>query len=150
MFCAEGRQRDGEAQVAQGCDLVEATSLGDIVFRGQQANHEQPQDGGGHREGGARKFKKCGEKSWLHGPTDRYSASNSTTELVQGHTFRASGGAIRGSNIARANTLQTTRRFWRYCRPTGSYVSLCVFTFDVRGHLILCLPEKRTRAISLV
>jgi hypothetical protein len=22
-----------------------------------------------------------------------------------------------------------------YCRPTGSYVSLCVFTFDVRGHL---------------
>src|SRR6267154_1864045 len=99
MFCAEGRQRDGEAQVGQGCDLVEATSLGDIVFRGQQANHEQRQDGGGHREGG--------EKSWLHGPTDRYSASNSTTELVQGHTFRASGEAIRGSNIARANTLQT-------------------------------------------
>src|SRR5260370_25418909 len=92
MFCAEGRQRDGEAQVGQGCDLVEATSLGDIVFRGQQANHEQRQDGGGHREGRARKFKKCGEKSWLHGPTDRYSASNSATELVQGHISRQRRG----------------------------------------------------------
>src|SRR6267154_3287001 len=90
MFCAERRQRDGEAQVGQGYDLVEATSLGQIVFRGQQANHEQRQDGGRHREGGAREFKECGEKSWLHGCPDRYSASNSTTEFVQGHTFRAS------------------------------------------------------------
>jgi hypothetical protein len=68
MFCAEGRQRDGEAQVGQGYDLVEATSLGDIVFRGQQANHEQRQGSGGHREGGAGEFKECGENSWLHGP----------------------------------------------------------------------------------
>jgi len=36
MFCAEGRQRDGEAQVGQGYHLVDATSLGDIVLRGQQ------------------------------------------------------------------------------------------------------------------
>ncbi|HEX3544182.1 MAG TPA: hypothetical protein VHT31_06620 [Candidatus Acidoferrum sp.] len=70
MFCAEGHQRDSEAQVSHGYDLVEAMSLGDIMFRGQRAGHEQRQDGGGHRDGCARKFKKCGEKSWLHGPTD--------------------------------------------------------------------------------
>ncbi len=49
MFCAERRQRDGEAQVGQGYDLVDATSLGDITFRGKQADHEQRQNGGGHR-----------------------------------------------------------------------------------------------------
>src|SRR5882724_1168069 len=90
MFCAERRQRDGEAQVGQGYDFVEATSLGHIVFRGQQANHEQRQGGGGHREGGAREFKECGEKSWLHGCPDRYCASHSTTEFVQRCTFRYS------------------------------------------------------------
>src|SRR6267154_4214300 len=90
MFCAERRQRDGEAQVGQGYDLVEATRLGHLVFRGQQGNHEHRQAGTGHREGGAREFKECGEKSWLHEPTHRYNASNSTTEFVQGHTFRAS------------------------------------------------------------
>src|ERR1700731_4236001 len=37
-------------------------------------------------------------------------------QIVQGRTFRASGEAIRGSNIAHANTVQATRRFWRYCR----------------------------------
>src|ERR1700687_3461110 len=92
MFCAEGRQRGGEAQVGQGYDLVEATSLGDIVFRGQQGNHEQRQDGGGHREGGARKLKKCGEKSWGHGPTDRDSASNSTTDSSRPHFSRQRRG----------------------------------------------------------
>ena len=35
MFCAEDRQRDGEAQVGQGYDLVDAASLGNIVLRGQ-------------------------------------------------------------------------------------------------------------------
>src|SRR4029077_13580872 len=45
---------------------------------------------------------------------NRYSASNSTTKLVQGRTFRARGKAISGSHIARANTLQAARRFWRY------------------------------------
>src|SRR6266403_2651967 len=120
--CSAPKAANGMAKhkLVRAAILSRPRGLGDIVFRGQQANHKQRQDGGGHREGGARKFKKCGEKSWLHGPTDRYSASNSTTELVQGHTFRASGEAIRGSNIARANTLQTTRRFWRYCRQTRS------------------------------
>ena len=66
MFCAERGQRDGETQVGQGYDLVDATSLGDIVFRGKQADHEQRQNGGGHGEGDGREFKKCGEKSWLH------------------------------------------------------------------------------------
>src|SRR5712675_2259510 len=112
MFCAEGRQRDGEAQVGQGCDLVEATSLDDIVFRGQQANHEQRQDRGGHREGGARKFEKCGEKSWLHGPTDRYSASNSTTNSSRPYFSRRRRGHPWEQY---SNRLQTTRRFWRYC-----------------------------------
>src|ERR1700720_4654984 len=104
MFCAEGRQRDGEAQVAQGCDLVEATSLGHIVFRGQQANHEQRQDGGGHREGGAREFQECGEKSWLHGCPDRYSASNSTTGLVSRPHFSRQPRASPWEQ----NTLQAT------------------------------------------
>src|SRR5882757_9898081 len=70
MFCAERGQRDGETQVGQGDDLVDATSLGDIAFRGKQADHEQYQNGGGHGEGGEREFKKRGEKSWLHGPLD--------------------------------------------------------------------------------
>jgi hypothetical protein len=80
--CSAPNAANGMAKhkVGQGDDRVEATSLGHIVFRGQQGNHEQHQDGGGHREGGAREFKECGEKSWLHGCPDRYSASNSTTE----------------------------------------------------------------------
>jgi hypothetical protein len=41
MFCAEDRQRDGEAQVGQGYDLVDAASPGNIVLRRQQANHKQ-------------------------------------------------------------------------------------------------------------
>ena len=45
MLCGEGRQRQGEAQVGQGYDLVEATSLRDIGFRGPQANQEQREAG---------------------------------------------------------------------------------------------------------
>jgi hypothetical protein len=35
----------------------------------------------------------------------------------------------------RPQRYQWMRGFWPYRRPTGSHVSLCVFTFDVRGHL---------------
>src|SRR2546429_2934029 len=67
MFCAEDRQRESEAQVGQGYNLIDATSLGDIVLRGQQANREQREASGGHREPNAREFKEYGENSWLHG-----------------------------------------------------------------------------------
>ena len=59
MFCAERRQRDGEAQVGQGYDFVDATSLGDILFAANRPITKQRQDGSGHREGGAREFKEC-------------------------------------------------------------------------------------------
>src|SRR6266403_5047631 len=110
MFCAEGRQRDGEAQVGQGCDLVEATSLGDIVFRGQQANHEQRQDGGGHREGSAREFKKCGENSCLHGPPELIRRLKFYDRVSFKRTFRASREPVRGSKT------HCRLRFWRYCQ----------------------------------
>jgi len=67
VFCAEDCQRDGKAQVGQGYNLVDPTSLSDIVLRGQQANHEQREAGGGHQEGGAREVKKYGWNSCLHG-----------------------------------------------------------------------------------
>jgi hypothetical protein len=38
MFCAEDRQRNSKAHRGEGCDLVDAASLGNIVPRGQEPN----------------------------------------------------------------------------------------------------------------
>ena len=67
MFRAEDRQREGEAQVGQGYDLVDAASVGNIVLRGQEPDREQRKAGGGHGQGGARQCKEYGENSRLHG-----------------------------------------------------------------------------------
>ncbi len=48
--CSAPKTANGmaKAQVGQGYHFVDATSLADIVFRGQQANHEQSQARTGH------------------------------------------------------------------------------------------------------
>src|SRR5882762_9515847 len=96
MFCAEDRQRESEAQVGQGYNLIYATSLGDIVLRGQQANHEQREAGSGHPEGDAREFKKYGENSWLH----------ETHESIQPKFYDEDWVQIRIGALA-------ARQFWR-------------------------------------
>jgi hypothetical protein len=68
MFCAEDRQRNGEAQVGQGYDFVDPTSLDNIVLRGREPNRDEREAGGGHRQGGARECKELGEVCRLHGP----------------------------------------------------------------------------------
>ena len=68
MFCAEDRQRDGEAQRGQGYNLVDAASLNNIVLSGPEPNREQREAGGGHRQRGARESKEYGENSRLHEP----------------------------------------------------------------------------------
>lgn len=53
---AEDRQRDGEAHVAQGHDLLQAVGLGDLVFRGQCSDHEEREAGAAH----------CDHEAWAH------------------------------------------------------------------------------------
>ena len=72
MFCAENRQRDGEAQVGQGCNLVDAACPGDVVSCGQHTNRQQCEPGGGHRHGGTGKCEEYGENSLLHGLPNPY------------------------------------------------------------------------------
>src|SRR5258708_8642704 len=97
MFRAEGRQRDGETQGGQGYHLLDATSLDDIVLRGQQTNHKQREAGGGHRDSGAREFKQYGKNRWLHFPSQQ-TAFHSTTKFGLfgdlGNRPRESGGYL--------------------------------------------------------
>jgi hypothetical protein len=54
---------DGETQIAQGYDLVEAAGPRDIGLRSPQGNQEKQDAGAAHRDHGARELKKCGENS---------------------------------------------------------------------------------------
>src|SRR5882724_4952418 len=63
---AEDRQGDGETQIAQGYDLVQAGGTGDIGLRSPQRNKEKQDAGAAHRNHRARDLKKCGENGWVH------------------------------------------------------------------------------------
>ena len=67
MQGAEDRDRAGKTGVAQGHDLVQATRLGDLVFRGQYSDHEQRDAGAAHRNHGAGAFEECRENGGVHG-----------------------------------------------------------------------------------
>ena len=66
MFCAEDRERSGEAHVSQRHDLVDTTSLYKIVLRGYHSNRKQNKARGAHRQGCARECNENGENSQLH------------------------------------------------------------------------------------
>lgn len=55
---AEDRQGEGETQIAQGHDLVEAAGLPDIGLRSPRGNHEKHDAGAAHRDYGARDLEK--------------------------------------------------------------------------------------------
>src|SRR5271163_2155940 len=66
MFCAEDRQWDGETQVAQGHDFIQATSASDIGLRGPQRNQEKYDAGAAHPNRLSRDLLKCGEQGCVH------------------------------------------------------------------------------------
>jgi hypothetical protein len=66
MQGAEDCQRDGETQIAQGYDLVEAAGAGDIGLGGPEGNQENQDAGAAHRYRGARNVKKRRENNWVH------------------------------------------------------------------------------------
>jgi len=66
MFRAENRQRDGETQIAQGGDLVQAVGLGDVIFGGQYADEKKNDSGRTHGDGGAGDFEECEENCLVH------------------------------------------------------------------------------------
>ena len=61
MQGAEDRQGNGETQIAQGYDLVEAAGPRDIALRSPQRNQEKQEAGAAHRNRCARDLEKCGE-----------------------------------------------------------------------------------------
>jgi hypothetical protein len=61
MQCPENRQRDSETQIAQGHDLVQTMSLGDIFFGGQYSDQEKRDARGAHCERRAGDFGERGE-----------------------------------------------------------------------------------------
>jgi hypothetical protein len=66
MLRAKDRQWEGETQIAQGHDLVQAASPRDIGFRSPQRNKEKQDAGTAHRNRRARDLKKCGENGCVH------------------------------------------------------------------------------------
>src|SRR5262249_43321411 len=66
MQCAEDRQGESETQIAQGHDLIQAASLGDLGFRSPYSDEEKRDAGGAHPCCRAREFKKYGENGWVH------------------------------------------------------------------------------------
>src|SRR6266446_1906918 len=60
------RQGDGETQIAQGYDLVQAAGPRDIALRSPQRNQEKYDAGAAHRNRRARDLKKCGENGCVH------------------------------------------------------------------------------------
>src|SRR5262245_29067721 len=66
MQRAKDRQRDSETQIAQGHELVQAASLGDLILRRQYSDHEEGDTGGAHCDLGARDFEERGENSLAH------------------------------------------------------------------------------------
>jgi hypothetical protein len=66
MLRAEDRQGDGEAQIAQGYDLVQAPGPRDIGLRSPQRNQENQDAGAAHRDRRARGLKKYRENGCVH------------------------------------------------------------------------------------
>jgi hypothetical protein len=66
MQGAENCQGDGETQIAQGYDLVEAAGPREIGLGSPQGNQEKQDSGAAHRDRGAGNLKKRGEDDWVH------------------------------------------------------------------------------------
>jgi hypothetical protein len=66
MQCTEDRQRDGETQIAQGYDFVQAAGPRDIDPRNPERNKQKYDARAAHRNHGARDLKKCHENDCLH------------------------------------------------------------------------------------
>src|SRR5258707_5391946 len=66
MLGAEDRQWDGETQVAQGYDLVQAACPRDIGLRSPHRNQEKQDAGAAHRNRRARDLKKYRENGCVH------------------------------------------------------------------------------------
>src|SRR5882762_5288097 len=66
MLRAEDRQWDGETQIAQGYDLLEAAGARDIGLRSPQRNKEKQDAGAAQRNHRARDLQKCGENGCVH------------------------------------------------------------------------------------
>ena len=64
---AEDRQGQGETQIAQGDDFVEAAGLRDIGLRSPQCDREKQDGGGAHGGRRGREIKKREENDWVHG-----------------------------------------------------------------------------------
>jgi hypothetical protein len=71
MLCAEDRQGDGETQIAQGYDLVQAAGPCDIGLRSPQRDEEKQDAGDAHRNCRARDLKKYGENGCVHADAER-------------------------------------------------------------------------------
>ena len=41
MLCAEDRKRQGEEEIAEGDNLIETTSFGNVVSRSQRPDHQE-------------------------------------------------------------------------------------------------------------
>jgi hypothetical protein len=82
MQGAEDRQRDGETQIAQGYDLVEAAGPCDIGLGSPQGDQKKQDAGAAHRDRGARERKKCGENGCVHADAKR------KARALSGHVFR--------------------------------------------------------------
>src|SRR5580765_6075603 len=152
MFCAERGQRDGETHVGQGYDFVEATSLGNIIFRGKQADQEQCKNGGGHREGGGREFKKCGKKSWLHGPLDSIQRFKSYDKISSRRHFRCHPW----QQYSPRHTKQITQLLWRCCSQLGpnrpslyKRANRSLLTSSIQLVFTRLLPESLRKRVSV-
>jgi hypothetical protein len=66
MLRAEDRQGDGETQIAQGYDLIQAAGSPDIGLRHPQGDKEKQDAGAAHRNSCARDLNKCGKNGGVH------------------------------------------------------------------------------------
>jgi hypothetical protein len=66
MQRAEDRQGNGETQIAQGYNLVEAALSREIVFRSPKRDQKKQEAGEAHRDCGPGELKKCGGNDGVH------------------------------------------------------------------------------------
>jgi hypothetical protein len=76
MVRAEDRQGNGETQIAQDYDLVQASGTQDIGPRSPQRNQEKQDPGTAHRNRDVRDLQKCGENGYVHVNAKRKPASS--------------------------------------------------------------------------
>src|SRR6185437_3939032 len=93
MQCAKDRQRDSETQVAQGHDLVQAMSGGNLIFGGPYPDQKNHETGAAHCDRSARGLQERGENDRVH----RYSGSlKSFRFYYETASAGATAGAKRG------------------------------------------------------